>query len=192
MSYSWSFHSFSDESFGDVFGRSSPQRVGEFLESAAYALGEVSPEISHASRSMLTSGISYDGLSPGASRAMDEVVKLAFSPEGLGAELGVEHLSPDGVHPSVIDELVRRPGAPAPLLACLLRGRRFGQAGTADCGYCIFRPGEVSAVLEEIRHACAADAAWSADYLPELLQECLVEPLEAAERAGRPVFCHLS
>jgi len=192
MSYAWSFHSFSDEAFRDVFGRSSPQQVDEFLKSAEYALGDVSPEISHASRSMLMSGISYASASPDASRAMDEVIKHAFSPEGLEAELEVKYLSPDGIHPSVIDELVRRLDAPAPLLTGLLRGRRYGHAESADCGYCIFRPGEVSAVLHEIRNACAADAAWSADYLPDLLQECLVEPFEAAERSGRPVFCHLS
>ena len=168
MSYSWSFHSFSDEAFRDVFGHSSPQQVGKFLETATYALGDVSPEIAHASRSMLMSGISYEGASPKASRAMDEVIKHAFSSEGLEAELELEHLSPDGVHPSVIDELVRRLDAPAPLLACLLRGRRFGRSEPADCEYCIFRPEEVSAVLHEIRNACAADAAWSADYLPDL------------------------
>jgi hypothetical protein len=192
MSYSWSFHSFSDDAFRGVFGRSTSQQVGEFLESAADALGSASPEISQAARSMLMSGISYDGASPGASRAMDEAIKLAFSSEGLEAELEVEHLSPDGVHPSVIDELVRRLDAPTTLLAGLLRGRRFGQSEPADCGYCIFRPGEVSAVLHEIRNACAAGVVWSADYLPELVQECLVEPFEAAERAGRPVFCDLS
>lgn len=192
MSYLWSFQSFSDEAFRDLFGRSSPEQVGEFLKSAEYALGDVSQEISDAARSMLMSGISYDGLSPGASRAMDELIKLAFSSEGLEAELEVEHLSPDGVHPSVIEELIGRLDAPAPLLAGLLRGRRFGQAEPAGCEYCIFRPEEISAVLQEVRDACAADVTWSADYLPDLLQECLVEPFEAAERAGRPVFCDLS
>lgn len=192
MSYSWSFHSFSDEALGNVFGRSSPQQVSEFQELAASELGDGNPEITHASRSLLTSGISYDGASPDAARAMDEVIKLAFSPEGFEAELDVEHLSPDGIHPSVIAELVRRLNAPAPLLSSLLRGRRFGQTEPAGCGYCIFRSDEVSAVLHETRDACDAAGAWSAEYVPELLRECLIEPFENAERAGRPVFCHLS
>lgn len=192
MSHSWSFHSFSDEAFSNVFGRSSPQQASEFQEFVASGLGEGNPEITRASRSMLMSGISYGGASPDASRAMDEVIKLAFSPEGFEAELEVEHLSPDGIHPSVIAELVRRLNAPTPLLSGLLRGKRFGQAEPADCEYCIFRSDEVSAVLHEIRSACAARGAWSAEYVPELLLECLIEPLETAERAGRPVFCHLS
>ena len=191
MSYSWSFHSFSDEAFGNVFGRSSPQQFNEFQEFVS-SLGNGNLEIIHASRSMLMSGISYDGASPDDSRAMDEVIKLAFSPEGFEAELEVEHLSPDGIHPSVIAELVGRLNAPTPLLSGLLRGKRFGQAEPADCEYCIFRSDEVSAVLNEVRNACAAGGYWSAEYLPELLQECLIEPFETAERAGRPVFCHLS
>ncbi|HLM58708.1 MAG TPA: hypothetical protein VK422_21570 [Pyrinomonadaceae bacterium] len=191
MSYSWSFHSFSEEAFRNVFGGSSPERAGEFLRSATSA-GGVSPAIAPAARSMLTSGISYLGVSRDAARAMDEAIKFAFSPEGLEAELGIEHLSPDGIHPSTIAELVRRLDAPAPLLSCLLRGRRFGQTEPADCGYCIFRPDEISAVLNETRGAFAASAPWSAEYMPELLRECLVEPFEAAESAGRPVFCDLS
>ncbi|HEV2705114.1 MAG TPA: hypothetical protein VGV59_04270 [Pyrinomonadaceae bacterium] len=192
MSYSWSFHSFSDEAFHNVFGRSSPEQVSEFLELAASDLGDLSAEIAHASRSMLMSGISYDGVSPQASRAMDEVLRFAFSPEGLEAQLEVKPLSPDGIHPAVIAELVRRLNAPTPLLAALLRGRRYGQAEPADCEYCIFRPDEVSAVLKEIRNACAASEVWSAEYMPDLLQECLIEPFEVAVRAGRPVFCVLS
>ena len=192
MSYSWSFHSFSDEAFSDIFGRSSPQQVDEFHELVASAPGGGNPEIVRASRSMLMSGISYDGASPDASRAMDEVIKLAFSPEGFEAELDVEHLSPDGIHPSVIDELVGRLDAPTPHLSGLLRGKRFGQTEPADCEYCVFRSDEVPAVLQEIRSACAAGGSWSSEYMPELLQECLIEPFETAERAGRPVFCHLS
>jgi hypothetical protein len=189
MSYSWSFHSFSDEAFGKVFGRSSPERVSEFLALVAAEPGGAKTEIA---RSTLTSGISYVGASPAAARATDEVIKLAFSPAGFEAELDVEHLSPDGVHPSVVAELIRRLNAPAPLLSGLLGGRRFGQTEPADCEYCIFRPDEVAAVLREVRGARAAGGAWSAEYVPELLQECLIEPFEAAERAGRPVFCHLS
>ena len=192
MSYAWTFHSFSGEAFGNVFGRSSPRRVGEFQESVASHVGDGNPEVAHASRSMLMFGISYDGASPDTLRAMDEVIKFAFSPEGFEAELGVEHLSPDGIHPSVIAGLVRRLNAPAPLLSGLLRGRRFGQTEPADCEYCIFSSDEVAAVLQEIRAACAAVGSWSAEYVPELIQECLVEPFETAERAGRPVFCHLS
>ena len=192
MSYSWSFHSFSDEAFRNVFGRSSPERVGKFLELAASYLGELNSELASASRSALVSGISYDGLSPSAARAVDEVIRFAFSPEGLESELEVEHVSPDGLHPSVIVELVRRLDAPAPLSAGLLRGRRFGQTAPADCEYCLFGSDEVSAVLRETRDACAAAGPWSAEYVPGLLQECLVEPFEAAARVGRPIFCRLS
>ncbi len=141
---------------------------------------------------MLMSGISYEGVGSDVARAMDEAIKFAFSPEGLEAELEIEHLSPDGIHPSVIAELIRRLDAPTPLLSALLRGRRFGQTEPAACEYCIFRSDEVSALLHEIRNACAAGATWSADYMPDLLQECLVEPFETAQRAGRPVFCDLS
>jgi hypothetical protein len=192
VSYSWSFHSFSEAAFRNVFGRSSTEQVSGFLELAASELGDLSPEIARAIQSMLVSGISYDGASPGVARAMDEAINLAFSPEGFEAELELEHLSPDGLHPSVIAELIGRLNAPAPLLTCLLRGRRFGQTEPASCEYCIFRPDEVSAVLHETRAACAAGVTWSAGYMPELLRECLVEPFEAAQSAGRPVFCGLS
>jgi hypothetical protein len=192
MSYLWSFLSFSDNAFWKVFGHSTPQMADKFLDSAAYAPGDVSPEIAHASRSMLMSGVSYDGLSPNGARALDEAIKLAFSSEGLESELEVEHLSPDGIHPSVIDELMQRLDAPAPLLACLLRGRRFGRTEPVACEYCIFRSDEVSAILHETRNACAANRAWSADYMSGLVQECLVEPFEIAQRTGRPVFCILS
>lgn len=117
MSYSRSFHSFSDEAFRRVFGHSSPEQVGELLELVASGLGDPVPEIASASRSMLTSGISYEGATRDASRAMDEAIKFAFSSEGLSAELEVESLSPDGIHPSVIVELVGRMNAPAPLLS---------------------------------------------------------------------------
>jgi hypothetical protein len=190
MSYSWSFHSFAERAFRDLFGRSPAEKVSAFLELAASELGS-GPELIHASRSALTSGISYEGASPKAARAMDEVIRFAFSSEGFEAELKLEHISPDGVHPSVIAELIQRLNAPKPFLVGLLRGRRFGQTEPADCGYCIFRADEVTVVLQEVSAACAADVPWSAEYLPELVEECLIEPFEAAEGAGRPVFCHL-
>lgn len=191
MSYSWSFQSFSEKSFRNVFGSSSTEQVDEFLRLATSA-GDPDSKIAPASQSMLMSGISYEGVSPDAARAMNEVIKFAFSPEGLEAELEIEHLSPDGIHPSAVAELIRRQDAPTPLLSGLLRGRRFGQIEPAGCEYCIFRPDEVSAVLQETREARAAGVPWSAEYMPELLQKCLIEPFEAVESAGRPVFYDLS
>ena len=186
MSYAWSFHSFSRDEFERLFGGSTPDEIDGFVE---FAGAELDAET--LARATLTSGISYAGLDADDAQTLDEIVKLAFSPEGFDETLVLNHLSPDGLHPTVIKELISRSAAPRYLLL-LLSGRRFGAQTPSSCEYCIFEPPEVVAALDEIRAAAAAPAAWSQPYMQELVDQCLIGPFAAAAEEGRPLYAQLS
>ena len=49
-------------------------------------------------------------------------------------------------------------------------------------------PEEVTILLKEDRRSMAAPVSWSAPYVPQVVVECLIQPLESGVREGRWVF----
>lgn len=193
MSYLWSFHAFDADRLVTLFAdpRGEPTRRlldltrwdGAGFDDPAYA--------ATIAADFVRSGLSYDGLDAGATRVADGVVMLIFSPEGFEEELQVEHISPDGVHPTVIKELLGRTQR-ARLLPTLVAGRRAGQEQSSDCEYCVLSPDEVTNLLEEIAEGMSAPGPWSTGYGAEVLDECLRQPMRQAQINHRWVYCQLS
>jgi len=195
MSYLWSFHSFPTQAFGRVFGGAQPAEVEDFvgfLQSEFCGLDRF-PGAPALARNVLSTGLSYDGLDAASARIVDEIVGVAFSPEGFEQVLQLDHLSPDGLHSSVVSELLARAkaGAPPTLLPILQKGRRYGQRESSPCEYCILAEGEVPLLLDEVRRAMAASLPWSDSWVPEVVQECLEGPVAAAASQKRALFGRL-
>jgi hypothetical protein len=190
MSYTWSFASFDPEALARLLGGGHQRELDAFVDlvgSGADGLGPLDPAIA---RALLGSGFSYEDFDAGDAQQADDIVFLAFSPDGFWDDLAMEADSPDGLPPDVIEELLARTGGGA-MLPLLRTGRRCGEETPSPCDYAVLAPEEVTILLKEVRRAMAAPAAWSAPHVPELVSECLIEPLENGTRGGRWVFASL-
>lgn len=188
MSYLWWFSSFSPVAFKQLLAGEHPQELDAFVARVASSFDalEAAPEDAEIARKLLASGFSYEGFDRRTARTADEIVASAFSDDGLRDVLEIKPLSPDGVHPSVIEELIAR--TDPSILPSLVTGRRFGEDGPAPCEYCILSPEEVALALDEIGRAVSVPVPWSTKYVPDLVRECLIEPLTIGMANGRWIF----
>jgi hypothetical protein len=193
LSYLWSFHSFDADRLATLFADPRDAPTTHVLELTQWeGAGFDDPEYAATiAAEFVGSGLSYEGLDARATRVADEVVMLIFSPEGFEEELQVEHISPDGLQPTHIKELLGRTER-AHILPLLVAGRRAGQEQSSDCEYCVLSPDEVTTLLEEVDEGMSAQRPWSIDYGAELLDECLREPMRQAQASHRWVYCQLS
>lgn len=195
MSRLWWFYSFCPSRFDAYFGGGEPDALRQIEEAAAWDAGaweDISVPRRLAAR-IAAQGITYAGLVPTEISALDEVVKLLFSPEGLWEPFQLAPESPDGLSPSLVQELLttNRDKIKPTHLPWLVGGRRFGDVAASDSGYCLLSQGEVAHLLSEVRQALAAGGPWRQAALPDVVQECLVAPLESATRKDRPLFGRL-
>ncbi|MGH9857862.1 MAG: hypothetical protein ACRD4B_08465, partial [Acidobacteriota bacterium] len=144
MSYAWWFYSFSPEKFQAIFGQATDEQQKQLIDSVTWN-GRDDPVAVNMVRNITRNGISYNDLSPKESSVLDEIVKLSMTPEGIADLLEVEPESPEGLHPSVITELLQRVEEKnAQSILCLfLRGRRVGAIETSDCEYIVLGSTEV-------------------------------------------------
>ena len=191
MSYAWWFASFDPDALARLLGGGHERELNAFVD----LVGTGSDEFGSASdpevaRALLQSGFSYEGFDARSTRTADDIVIAAFSEVGFWDVLAMEAESPDGVHPGIIKELLERSGGGA-MLPLLRTGRRCGEETPSPCEYAVLAPEEVAILLKEVRRAMAAPVPWSAPYVPEVVVECLIEPLENGVRDGRWVFASL-
>jgi hypothetical protein len=190
MSYAWSFHSFSIQKFQHYFGHASPQEVEEMVAAATWEEREYGENedaadlepIERAVRRVATGGISYAGLSTDDARTLDECIAVLFSPEGLEQQLEIGHESSDGVHPTIIEELLRRAEGHVELryLPGLRHGWRYGATDLAvSCEYVLLHPEHLQPLADEVASVVALPLPWSEGYVPEIVDECLVQVLQA-------------
>jgi hypothetical protein len=190
MSYAWSFQSFSWPKFQQLFGQANPDQAAQ-LASAATAVdrqyGLQAPEVRQSIEDLFQRlamyGLDYKNLTEAEARIVDEHMVALFNSDELSGAWEVEPLSPDGVHPTVIEELIRRAEDRTDLhyLPMLRHGRRYGASDLQPkCEYVIFHPMELPLLAEEIDRAVARSIPWSEDYVPEIVEECLSEVIAAA------------
>jgi hypothetical protein len=190
MSYAWSFHSFSIPKFQHYFGHASLQEVEEMVAAATWEEREYGDEenptdlepIERIVRRVATGGISYAGLSSDDARTLDECIAVLFSPEGLEEQLEIGPESPDGVHPTIIEELLRRAEGRVELryLPMLRHGWRYGGNDLAvRCEYVLLHPEHLQPLADEISSVVALPLPWSEGHVPEVVDECLVQVLQA-------------
>ena len=188
MSYLWSFASFEPEALARLLGGGHERELDAFVDLVGTGSDELGPPSDpEVARAVLGSGFSYEGLDARSARTADDIVLAAFSEAGFWDVLAMEAESPDGLHPSIIDELLGRGGGGA-MLPLLRTGRRCGEETPSHCEYIVLAPEEVTILLKEVRRAMAAPVLWSAPYVPEVVVECLIEPLQNGVRDGRWVF----
>lgn len=190
MSYSWSFASFSPDALALLLGGGHERELDAFVQRVGDGADGIVPGDPEIARALLESGFSYESFDARTAREADDIVFAAFSPEGFWDVLGMRVESPDGVDPLVIEELLGRGGGGA-MLPLLRSGRRCGEETPSACQYCVLSPEEVTILLKDVRRSMAAPIGWSEPYVPEVIVECLIEPLQNGVRDGRWVFASL-
>src|SRR5262245_21251424 len=193
MSYLWSFSTFDAERLLNLFLEPAGPATARLVELCGWdGAGFADP--SHAAdvaRRFAGNGLSYEGLDAADARVADGLVMLIFSHEGFERELGVEHLSDEGVHPLEINELLARV-PDARLLPTLILGRRAGQDEASRCEYCVLAPDELGALIREINTGLADERPWPTANGRDALQRDLRTPLERALERGRWVYGKVS
>lgn len=191
MSFAWWFASFEPDALARLLGGGHERELDAFVDLVGTGSDDFGPPSDPAvARALLESGFSYEGIDARSVRAADDIVLAAFSESGFWDVLAMEAESPDGLHHGVIEELLGRTNGGA-MLPLLRTGRRCGEETPSPCEYVVLAPEEVTILLKEVRRAMAAPAPWSAPYVPEVVVECLIEPLENGVRDGRWVFASL-
>ncbi len=179
MSYAWSFNSFAPANLQSIFGGGDSDMEAEIVEAAMEeGLGEEAL-IERLAHILVQSKTPYAQLSVKEASALDELIAFLFTPEGLEEQLDVQPESPDFVHPSIIDELISRAAGRATLrlLPLLQSGRRLGESEPSDCAYCILSSAEVAQLQREVQQVMPLTVAWTEDYMPTVVQECLLDVL---------------
>jgi len=182
MSYAWSFQSFSVEKFKHYFGHATPEEVEAMVAAATWqekADGDTVDlrPIEEVVRRVATSGLTYAGLTPEQAKILDQRLMVLFSPEGI-EDLEIEPESPDGVHPNIIQELIQRAQGRVELrcLPVLVHGWRHGEDSlAAKCEYVILYPEILPMLAAEIEAVVKLPLPWSEDYVPEVVDECLLQ-----------------
>jgi hypothetical protein len=190
MSFAWWFASFEPDALARLLGGGHERELDAFVDFVGSGSDEFDPLDPEIARTLLESGFSYEALDARSARTADDIVIAAFSEDGFWDLLAMRPESPDSLHPSVIDELLGRAGGGA-MLPLLRMGRRCGEETPSHCEYAVLAPEEVAILLKEVRRAMAAPVQWSAPYVPEVVVECLIQPLESGVRDGRWVFASL-
>jgi hypothetical protein len=119
---------------------------------------------------------------------LDTIVMGFFCPEGLEECLGFEYESPDGLHLSVVKELIARgKGEELPFLSLLTTGRRLNGRGVPDVDsrYLVLTPDEVSQLRAETQHLLEGPARWSAPSVPLVTRNCLLDVLTSVVAKNR-------
>ena len=193
MSYLWSFATFDADRLLALFGDPAGAATARLVELSRWE-GAGFDDAANAADVALRfagSGLSYQGLDARDARVADGLMMLIFSPEGFGRELGIEHLSDDGVHPLEINELLERvPNAR--LLPVLILGRRAGQDEPSRCEYCVLAPDELGALIGEIDSGLADDRPWPTASGRATLERDLRGPIQRALAQGRWLYGQLS
>ena len=189
MSRLWWFCSFNPRRFAAYFDGSEPDAARQIIEAATWEDGVwEDPEAPERLAARITeAGIRYDELLESDASALDELIALLFSPEGLAEQWEVVAESPDGLHPSLIRELLLH-NRDAVFLPILLEGRRYGADLPSPSAYCFLSSAECTQLIEEAKQALATGGPWSERWVPDVVAECLCAPLQAAVAKRRPIF----
>ncbi len=192
MSQSWHFYSLDASRLNDVIGSGDPAIEQLVIEAATWDTweGQDTEALVRLAKQLVNQNAPYSDLDEKDSEILDELVELLFSPEGLAEELQVAPLSLDGLHPSVISELLDRAQSKAAtsILEFLRAGRRLGQMSHSPCNYCLLSNKEVRDLAEEVRTIMQLPDAWTDDNLPNLVEECLLSVLQTSVDEGRELI----
>lgn len=183
MSYMWNFYSFSSLKFDAIAGSGDAGHEELIVDAVTWDDWGDMEAIERLAKAFVRSGPSYDTLSKDDASIMDGLIAMLFSPEGLEEELEIEPESPDGLHPSVVDEMIRRAEGQIELqlFPILNGGRRLGSDGPVHCEYFLLSCDEVGVLRSEVEQILALPGSWSESNVPDLINECLLDVLKEVE-----------
>jgi hypothetical protein len=190
LSIMWSFYSFDWSRWQSIFGSGTEDAKRCVVESVTWDEGgyEDPDAVVRIARQIVTRGFSYEGLSPAEANMLDKAVMGFFCSEGLEECLGFAYESPDGLHLSVVKELIARGnGDELPFLSLLTTGRRLNGRSVpeVDSRYLILTPDEVSQLRAETQHLLEGPARWSAPSVPLVTRNCLLDVLTSVIAKNR-------
>jgi hypothetical protein len=193
----WMFNSFNQGRFHQLFGKASDTDEKALQSVVEFELGS-SPgdELAKLAEKLARQGISYASLNPREAEAVDQVIAVAFGPEGLWTELELESESAQGLSTKVVDELLKRAGAnqiPVELLHALKKGRRHGTTElNAPCHYVLFDRNEVPKVAQEVRLLLDLQEPWSSPAAQSEVMDGLLMVFEYVARKKKALAGVLS
>ena len=190
MSIMWSFCSFDWSRWQSIFGGDTEEAKRSVVESVTWDDGVYAdPDAAvRIAQKLVTSGFSYEGLSPPEEKMLDKIVNGFFCPEVLEECLGFEYESPDGLHISVVKELIARGKAEElPFLSLLTTGRRLHGRGVPDVSsrYLILSETETSQLRRETQRVLESPAPWSHPAVQLTARTCLLDVLISVVEKNR-------
>lgn len=191
MSSHWTFYSFDNGHFQQLFGGGSSAHadaLADFLTQEDYFDFDDPDRAAAVARRVVAAGFSYQGADEEERDILDCIPSAVFNgSEVLGRFADAQRESPGGLHINVIQELRKRAGAKidTPLLSLFNGGRRLGDAPAGYCEYIVFTPAEVTALLAEVRRLVDLDAPWSHPDFPSAVERELLGPLQDVAQANR-------
>ena len=187
----WWFYTFDITKFENLVGSKNETIAQTVIEAATWE--DENEELSRAASNLVMNGFDADNCSEDNLKTYDELFQILFSPEGLSDELDIKPISPDGVHPSLIVEMLEhaKDTSMTQMLINLKSGRRYKQVFTSDCEYCILTTNEVAALHNEVEKIINHGHNWSEQSYPSVLKECLLDVLTTAQNNGNAVIALL-
>jgi hypothetical protein len=193
----WMFNSFNQARFRQFFGKGSDTDEKALQSVVEFEMGS-SPgdELSQLAQKLARQGISYANLSPREAEAVDQVLAVAFGPEGLWTELELESESAQGLSTKAVDELLKRAqmhNISIELLPALKKGRRCSSTDlTPSCHYVLFDRNEVPKVAAEVRSLLDSKEPWSSPALQSEIMDGLLMVFEYVARKNKALAGVLS
>jgi hypothetical protein len=194
MSMMWCLFGYSQTGFDRVFGGGDPDIESIAVDGVLWNEGAFKkPEVvERLTRALVRGGVDYARLHSDEKALLDEVLCMLFMPEGgLVDLLEIEPLSPEGLHPIFVQELVERSRRTRHLrkLPYLVTGRRFGDGKPDETSsYCHFSPQEAAELLDEVRAGMSVAVGWARPDSHLTLTDELVAPLESIVGTGRSLM----
>lgn len=190
MSFAWSFYTVSPTGFESYFAGPHPDKLATLTAALTWDDGVDPDAAEFAAARIANHGLDYSGLSAEEGTLLDECLAMLTSDEGLGEEIERKPQSPDFVHPSVIESLLRAAHSSkidVRLLPILRSGRRYGESvPTPNCNYCLLSPAEAKELASELTAILSATKSWGKEsWMPQLVAECLLQPLSKSVETER-------
>ncbi len=196
MAIEWHFVSYNLGRFQQVFGKASELEEAALLKVLEYELGaEPEDELGVLARKIAHEGIQYKGMNPRDAEALDQIIGVCLSQEGLWNELELEQEMQEGFpHPIVLEMLRKAQQANLKLewLPILKGGRRFRSDLGPECRYFMIERVEVPKLAQEARQILALPGPWSSEQAPNQIMDQLIMVCEFIARKQRPMAGVLS
>jgi hypothetical protein len=192
LSCEWFFYSFAMDKFRRLFGHGTGKQEQALVDVVTnrdwYDFED--PELAErVARRAVREGLSYARVSKEEAGVLDCLLEAAIKGPGrLSKDLAAEPESPEGLHINVVEELLRRARRGKlrlKLLPIFGDGRRYGETKLSHCSYAAFPPGEVSALLAEVRRVVGLAVPWRHPDFPGEVEKELLGPLGQVAKKRR-------